>query len=1356
MTPWSISIKTVGGDISSAAVAAPAQDTSRHNGDPISASSPPDAISEQKPPAISPDADQASSAIKPIPSLFTLNLDSESPLSDLNASIDNLTGLKPYQQRLIYRGRILPLCEREPSSTSKQRQGSLGVANSTTSDSVHPNQSELNSNTAAASAAADGDHGDDQPKCIRICDIQGLEDGHTIHLVPRRNATKPTSHANDPASADPASSTSNNNNGAADDDGGVDNSTASNLLSAILGLGGATGWSTMTSEDGGVTIVAGGGGGGVDEDLTTLGGLSALIGRSVGDGTTTAARRSMLNSRNSRLQRSRARAANTVAAARGLPSPTASVSSSSRGQGQGSNVGVPHRRQRGYRDGVPPLREAGSLEPVRQGMMTMNTVLGAHHDVQGGIALTADTSSKRTFYKGQWVDVKDTVNQWLEATILDIATPSDVLGKNEFHNLIQQELNDTIVHEDERKEMLDNLPIVSATEMEGRRQLLLTSTPVNLGPPGSPRPIFPLSLNDSIDTATTPPPPSPVESLLSCSTDVQLLKIHYNGWPHRWDEWIRSDSHRIRPFRTRTRHSSSVPYASPNIHSTYDDSPLTFIRSERDEALEREAVIPELSAVLAQTNDYVRRVAESLPVLDRLREENAANGSDSGAAAAAANADLERSEINRRSVSEATSEESDDGDAEEAKEPEPEVSLHPRDERLLPWQKHASAVVEDVSSNEATATTTHPNNGSFVVSSSAPRATTRQDLQGMASLLDRLGRTLTDIAPHIAALAATLPEEAASLSENQTSPAETTTALELAGQEESAQANDASRDAAVDGGVTSSEGRVPNPSSNSDPNMPLLVSLRDAIAASQAALQEQRQERPDESIDFINGMVHARSASGSSVAVGGAGHGSSASGDERRPSRTRNSREAMIASLLAGHSTNGSATLAALANATGNSNGSNNRAGDNGAGNDDGTESGGGGRASIDVHFHTVITPPGFGAGGIVFGGGGLAGMLEDVELPINFSNGNNTTGYSNSNLARNIMLNQPEENEDDMGLFDGLYGEPDATRNNDDDPWSSARRAMAEAALMPAMAGLWGPQVNPNEENASQASNNTNNTLPPLLNPRDYLSSDEDTLPPLLDRRNMNNNESSDDDDSDDGPPPLINRRASSSSSDIDSHPVLLSRGEYSSSSDDNGNDEDVIPLLLRHHGEDFTLDEIDSETRSEHDPGDNSNSSRRPSGSNFSTRPDTVVLDRSDEDDEDDLSDSMPPLITDPDVARGDNAGQGFEDSEDEALPPLVDDSTSTDLVSGSISGRSRSAPENNEVEISDGESDNDNSMDTGMVDAVAAAEAETSSRAETLSHENGEGSNEDTNSSGSTANNDDAGLFGVLRRYALGRGA
>ncbi|RMX64235.1 hypothetical protein KXD40_008324 [Peronospora effusa] len=50
------------------------------------------------------------------------------------------------------------------------------------------------------------------------------------------------------------------------------------------------------------------------------------------------------------------------------------------------------------------------LEPITQGILTMRTVLS-----------TAQREQQRQFFVGQWLDVKDTVNQWLEATVMDIA-----------------------------------------------------------------------------------------------------------------------------------------------------------------------------------------------------------------------------------------------------------------------------------------------------------------------------------------------------------------------------------------------------------------------------------------------------------------------------------------------------------------------------------------------------------------------------------------------------------------------------------------------------------------------------------------------------------------------------------------------------------------------------------------------------------------------------------------------------------------------------------------------------------------------------------------------------------------------
>lgn len=82
---------------------------------------------------------------------------------------------------------------------------------------------------------------------------------------------------------------------------------------------------------------------------------------------------------------------------------------------------------------VPP-RNPQSLEHIRQSVLTIHSLqasmpptvfvpLGfeagpnvAESDEDNGQALT------RAFYVGQWIDVKDTVNQWLEATVMQVNT----------------------------------------------------------------------------------------------------------------------------------------------------------------------------------------------------------------------------------------------------------------------------------------------------------------------------------------------------------------------------------------------------------------------------------------------------------------------------------------------------------------------------------------------------------------------------------------------------------------------------------------------------------------------------------------------------------------------------------------------------------------------------------------------------------------------------------------------------------------------------------------------------------------------------------------------------------------------
>ncbi len=181
----------------------------------------------------------------------------------------------------------------------------------------------------------------------------------------------------------------------------------------------------------------------------------------------------------------------------------------------------PHFRMTAEDRQVP---DPGSLEPVRQGLLTLHTLLPHMQHTDSPI------QSNREWYRGQWLDVLDTVNQWLEATVVEVVYPSEILP---------HALGSPSTCLRRRPPQLPCDPAVSASDLEGRRHLLLEpcddeNNQFDLGG----------------DLAGFRPRPN--------NDGVQLLLIHYNGWPHRWDEWIRSDSERLRPFRTRTRHPNVV------------------------------------------------------------------------------------------------------------------------------------------------------------------------------------------------------------------------------------------------------------------------------------------------------------------------------------------------------------------------------------------------------------------------------------------------------------------------------------------------------------------------------------------------------------------------------------------------------------------------------------------------------------------------------------------------------------------------------------------------------------------------------------------------------------------------------
>jgi hypothetical protein len=81
------------------------------------------------------------------------------------------------------------------------------------------------------------------------------------------------------------------------------------------------------------------------------------------------------------------------------------------------------------------------------------------------------------------------------------------------------------------------------------------------------------------------------------------LKVHYNGWPTRWDEWVPFTSQRIAPFRTRTVHSAYSPYISPSPVSAVRNAPSTGQDDVR-------VVIPEVLGMVRRVERYLSCLSE--------------------------------------------------------------------------------------------------------------------------------------------------------------------------------------------------------------------------------------------------------------------------------------------------------------------------------------------------------------------------------------------------------------------------------------------------------------------------------------------------------------------------------------------------------------------------------------------------------------------------------------------------------------------------------------------------------------------------------------------------------------------------
>ena len=174
-----------------------------------------------------------------------------------------------------------------------------------------------------------------------------------------------------------------------------------------------------------------------------------------------------------------------------------------------------------------------------QARLIASRQLTAHH-VDGAIASTPVIL--RRWYRGQWLDALETVHQWLEATVVDVVFPSDVLTDTDLIDNAGEDNNiDGTTQRRENSTTNCHSPpdaVVSANDLNGRRRLLFEPVTHHTNENQN---AIPQGYDDDGDSGHRYRP-------RQNNDDVQLLLIHYNGWPHRWDEWIRSDSKRIRPF----------------------------------------------------------------------------------------------------------------------------------------------------------------------------------------------------------------------------------------------------------------------------------------------------------------------------------------------------------------------------------------------------------------------------------------------------------------------------------------------------------------------------------------------------------------------------------------------------------------------------------------------------------------------------------------------------------------------------------------------------------------------------------------------------------------------------------------
>ncbi|KAL3769228.1 hypothetical protein ACHAW5_001960 [Stephanodiscus triporus] len=304
-------------------------------------------------------------------------------------------------------------------------------------------------------------------------------------------------------------------------------------------------------------------------------------------------------------------------------------------------------------------------------------------------------------------------------------------------------------------------------------------------------------------------------------------------------------------------------------------------------------------------------------------------------------------------------------------------------------------------------------------------------LRQLAPLLDRLGRTLTDAAPHIAALADSLPPSMMQPQPHLGSVASNRTSIVAAGDAYATTApvpSSSGEDVDPIQSLTARAshlyfgiGNDENEEESDDPTGYRLTETTYAVPASRTSMapladnleviHEETTPRIDPDLtDYVNGMVNTTRGGG-----GGFGSGRSSNRD--------NGMDSLSSSLLATYLASIGGNSGAEGGNGGNTNGRDNarviRMGGGIAGNG-GSSSLGGEGAGIDIHIHAIVTGPG------MEGIGGLGDFVMDYDGGIG-GDATTITAPRNNDIPFFDRVSPPGNNyhdDDDADLFSELYSE--------------------------------------------------------------------------------------------------------------------------------------------------------------------------------------------------------------------------------------------------------------------------------------------------------------------------------------------